>query len=73
MDRTLRTKSDHTIEEEFFHDLLAEHFTEEEVQRQLETALNWGRYAEIFDYDSETGRLVLADSGTAEPKGSAES
>ena len=73
MDKTLRTKSDHTIEEEFFHDMLDEHFTEEEVQRQLETALNWGRYAEIFDYDSDTGRLVLADSGTAEPKGSAES
>ena len=73
MDKTLRTKSDHTIEEEFFHDVLDEHFTEEEVQRQLETALNWGRYAEIFDYDSDTGRLVLTDSGTAEPKGSTES
>ena len=72
MDRTLRMKSDHTIEEEFFHDMLDEHFTEEEVQRQLETALNWGRYAEIFDYDSDTGRLVLTDSGTAEPKGSPE-
>jgi NitT/TauT family transport system ATP-binding protein len=70
MDKTLRTKTDHTIEEEFFHDMLDEHFTEEEVQRQLETALNWGRYAELFDYDSETGRLVLTDSGTAEPKGS---
>jgi NitT/TauT family transport system ATP-binding protein len=69
MNKTLRTKSDHRIEEEFFHDMLDEHFTEEEVQRQLETALNWGRYAEIFDYDSDTGRLVLTDSGTAEPKG----
>jgi NitT/TauT family transport system ATP-binding protein len=73
MDKTLRTKSDHTIEEEFFHDMLDEHFTEDEVQRQLETALNWGRYAEIFDYDSDTGRLVLTDSGTAEAKGSADS
>jgi hypothetical protein len=23
--------------------------------------MNWGRYAEIFDRDSETGRLVLAE------------
>jgi hypothetical protein len=23
--------------------------------------MNWGRYAEIFDYDSETDRLVLAE------------
>jgi NitT/TauT family transport system ATP-binding protein len=67
MDSTLRAKSDHTIEEEFFHDMLDEHFTEAEVQRQLDTALNWGRYAEIFDYDSETGRLVLTDSGAKGP------
>lgn len=71
MDGTLRSKSDHTMEEEFFHDLLDEHFTEAEVQRQLDTALNWGRYAEIFDYDSETGRLVLTDSGV-DAKGSGE-
>ena len=71
MDNTLRSKSDHTMGEEFFHDMLDEHFTEAEVRRQLDTALNWGRYAEIFDYDSETGRLVLADSG-AEAKGPAE-
>lgn len=71
MDNTLRSKSDHTMEEEFFHDMLDEHFTESEVQRQLDTALNWGRYAEIFDFDSETGRLVLTESG-AEAKGPTE-
>jgi NitT/TauT family transport system ATP-binding protein len=71
MDNTLRSKSDHTMEEEFFHDMLDEHFTEAEVRRQLDTALNWGRYAEIFDYDSETGRLVQTD-GSAEAKGPAE-
>jgi NitT/TauT family transport system ATP-binding protein len=65
---TLRSKSDHTIEAELFHDMLDEHFTEAEVQRQLDTAVNWGRYAEIFDYDSETGRLVLTDI-TADAKG----
>ena len=48
--------------------MLDEHFTEAEVRRQLDTALNWGRYAEIFDYDSETGRLVQTDGG-AEAKG----
>jgi len=29
------------------------------VQSQIDTALNWGRYAEIFAYDSETDRLML--------------
>jgi NitT/TauT family transport system ATP-binding protein len=59
MDSILKTKSDHSMAAEFFHDILDEHFSEDEVKRQLETALHWGRYAEIFDYDSKTGRLFL--------------
>ena len=44
---------------EFFRNLLEEHFTEDEAQRQIETVLNWGRYGEIFTYDSENDRLLL--------------
>jgi NitT/TauT family transport system ATP-binding protein len=62
MDSILKRKSDHSIADEFFHDILDEHFSEEEVKRQLETALQWGRYAEIFDFDSKTGRLFLPES-----------
>lgn len=62
MDTTLRAKSDHTITDEFFHDILDEHFSEQETERQMDTALNWGRYAEIFDYDSDHGRLHLTES-----------
>jgi NitT/TauT family transport system ATP-binding protein len=58
IDSILKRKSDHSISDEFFHDILDEHFAEEEVLRQLETAINWGRYAEIFDYHRETGRLI---------------
>jgi NitT/TauT family transport system ATP-binding protein len=58
IDCVLRQKLDHSIPEEFFHDILDEHFNEEEVRRQFQTAMNWGRYAEIFDYDRESGRLV---------------
>jgi NitT/TauT family transport system ATP-binding protein len=58
----LRAKTDHSIPREFFHDILDEHFTADEVARQLDTAMNWGRYAEIFDYDSDTGRLILAET-----------
>jgi len=64
----LKAKTDHSIPVEFFHDILDEHFSQDEVERQLETAMNWGRYAEIFDYDSERGRLVLAEpSPEAQP------
>ena len=61
IDSILRRKSDHSIADEFFHDILDEHFAEDEVQRQFETATNWGRYAEIFDYDRESGCLVLTE------------
>jgi NitT/TauT family transport system ATP-binding protein len=65
IDSILKRKSDHSIADEFFHDILDEHFSEDEVQRQFETAMNWGRYAEIFDYDRESGRLILAEPPTA--------
>ncbi len=66
IDSVLKRKSDHSIADEFFHDILDEHFAEDEVQRQFETAMNWGRYAEIFDYDREKGRLVQTEP-PAEP------
>lgn len=62
IDSILKRKSDHSINDEFFHDILDEHFSAEEVQRQFDTAMNWGRYAEIFDYDRESGRLVQTEA-----------
>ena len=58
MNGALASKSDHTMPLEFFRDMLDEHFSDDEVQRQIETALNWGRYGDIFTYDSETDRLL---------------
>jgi NitT/TauT family transport system ATP-binding protein len=66
IENVLKAKADHSIPAEFFHDILDEHFSQDEVERQLDTAMNWGRYAEIFDYDSESGRLVLAEPATVE-------
>jgi NitT/TauT family transport system ATP-binding protein len=66
IDSVLKRKSDHSIADEFFHDILDEHFAEDEVQRQFETAMNWGRYAEIFDYDREKGRLVQTEPPVAD-------
>ena len=64
--KALLSKSDHSLPLEFFRDVLDEHFPREEVQRQVETALDWGRYGDIFTYDSEADRLKLyqpAESG----------
>src|SRR5579862_2745438 len=57
MNSALQAKADGTMLLDFFHDLLDEHFSDDEVRRQLDTAVHWGRYAELFDYDAETGRL----------------
>jgi NitT/TauT family transport system ATP-binding protein len=58
MRHALESKSDHSIPLELFRDVLDEHFSAAEVQHQIETALHWGRYAEIFTYDSENDRLL---------------
>ncbi|HEX4643290.1 MAG TPA: AAA-associated domain-containing protein, partial [Candidatus Acidoferrales bacterium] len=60
IDSALRAKADGTMLLDFFHDLLDEHFSDDEVRRQLDTAIQWGRYAELFDYDAVTGRLSRA-------------
>jgi len=66
---SLHSKSDHTMPLEFFRDLVEEHLSEDEANRQIDTALNWGRYGEVFSYDSETGRLMLHDGvGDVKPE-----
>lgn len=70
IENTLHAKRDHAIGEEFFRDILDEHFSADEVERQFQTALNWGRYAEIFDYDSENGRLFHREDADVLPAAS---
>ncbi len=59
----LENKSDHTMPVEFFRDLLDERLPAHDVDQQIETALNWGRYADIFTYDSASDRLRLILAG----------
>jgi NitT/TauT family transport system ATP-binding protein len=60
--RALNNKTDHTVPEEFFLDMLDEQFSEEETQKQLDTAINWGRYAELFDFDATRRRFILPET-----------
>ena len=66
IEKTLSQKADHSIPLELFRDILDEHHPEEEIQRQLDTVLSWGRYCELFDYDSERERLYLPSRAEAE-------
>jgi NitT/TauT family transport system ATP-binding protein len=61
MYKALQSKSDHKMPVEFFRDVLEEHFSDSETERQIETALHWARYGDIFSYDSEADRISLDD------------
>uniref|UniRef100_E6QP18 Putative ABC-type Taurine transport system,ATPase component n=1 Tax=mine drainage metagenome TaxID=410659 RepID=E6QP18_9ZZZZ len=65
--RALETKQDHTVPEEFFLDMLDEQFSDDESLRQVETAVNWGRYAELFDFDAARRRFILPEESEQEP------
>ncbi|ACI21053.1 MULTISPECIES: AAA-associated domain-containing protein [Thermodesulfovibrio] len=62
--QVLSTISKHRVSEEFFIDILKNHFTPEEAWNQLETAIDWGRYAELFAYDYDAGELYLEEPST---------
>ncbi|GBD02929.1 Aliphatic sulfonates import ATP-binding protein SsuB [bacterium HR19] len=52
-------KEKRRVKAEFFYDILKEHFSKEEARRQLDIVINWGRYAEIFEYDEVKGEIYL--------------
>ena len=41
-------------------DRLSEHFSLPEAERQLQTALDWARYGEVFDFDPDSEEFFLA-------------
>ena len=57
--RALETTKDGTLSERFFVDLLRGGFSQDEAQAQLDTAIDWGRYGELFDYRAGDGQLIL--------------
>ncbi|MEV7091120.1 nitrate/sulfonate/bicarbonate ABC transporter ATP-binding protein [Streptomyces sp. NPDC093085] len=61
---SLRQSPEGTLRAGFFRDVLAHHFTSEQVTRQLEVATDWGRYAELYAYDAEPEEYRL-DEGDA--------
>jgi NitT/TauT family transport system ATP-binding protein len=55
---TLRADDDRRVAEEYFVDKLKADFGEY-AGEQLDTAINWGRYAELFEFDDNTDELYL--------------
>lgn len=56
---TLDASDEGRITSAFFVDLLRRRFGEADARRQVETAIAWGRYGELFDYDAASD--VISD------------
>ncbi|WP_398331911.1 nitrate/sulfonate/bicarbonate ABC transporter ATP-binding protein [Vulcanococcus sp.] len=56
---TLREKANGAMRSDFFMGIWDDYFPIEEAERQLATAVDWGRYGELFEYDASEGRLYL--------------
>lgn len=61
--RSLRGTTDNTLPSGFFMDILRTSFGEEDATRQLDVAINWGRYAELYDYDAARGQIIREEQG----------
>ena len=59
--KALASSADGNLRAGFFLDLLRRGFNAADAQQQLDTAIDWGRYAELYDYDTDT------DTITADP------
>jgi len=59
IERALRHSTDGTLREGFFLDLLHNHYSHDESRAQLDTAIDWARYAELFEYDAAHGEIRL--------------
>jgi NitT/TauT family transport system ATP-binding protein len=57
--QALAATEDHTLREGFFLDVLRRGFSAQEARSQLDTAIDWGRYAELYDYDRDDEELTL--------------
>lgn len=61
--RVLANRPDHRAPRERFLIELEDFMGAEEAERTLDTVIDWGRYAELFEYDVREGRLRLPENG----------
>jgi NitT/TauT family transport system ATP-binding protein len=64
----LQATSDGTLSEDSILDTLRSGFSEDRAHEQLDLAIDWGRYAELYSYDADTGQLKLDHPPSADAK-----
>lgn len=57
----LQSKANRSMPKEVVITALERHFSKKEALRQLQTAIDWGRYAEVFAYDERARLLYFED------------
>ncbi|PYS94953.1 MAG: nitrate ABC transporter ATP-binding protein, partial [Acidobacteria bacterium] len=55
---TLQEDDDQRVAEEYFLDRLRPEFADL-AEKELDVAISWGRYAELFSFDDDTDELYL--------------
>jgi NitT/TauT family transport system ATP-binding protein len=63
--QALAATEDHRLRAGFFLDLLRRGYSTEEARSQLDTAIDWGRYAELYDYDHDEAAFTLEPGAQA--------
>ena len=64
--QALEAAPGHVLPEEHILSMLEEHFGTEEAQAQLETAINWSRYAELFSFQDDRCIFRLEETEPAQ-------
>ncbi|MCW2721471.1 nitrate/sulfonate/bicarbonate ABC transporter ATP-binding protein [Pseudonocardia sp.] len=54
----LASSSNGNLRAGFFLDLLRRGFSAPDARQQLDTAIDWARYAELFDYDTDSDQIT---------------
>jgi NitT/TauT family transport system ATP-binding protein len=57
--KMLNESKDKRLDWDVFEEALTLQFTADEAERQLDTAVNWGRYSELYYYDEDDGMLYI--------------
>jgi NitT/TauT family transport system ATP-binding protein len=61
--RSLSGSLDGNLPVGFFTDILRTSFGEEDAASQLDAAMDWGRYAELYAYDAARGLVIREEQG----------
>ncbi len=59
--KALENSDDGALRDDFFLDLLRRGYTAEDARKQLDIAIDWGRYGELYDYDADSGEIILGE------------